>query len=79
MDLVADLTVYNPFDFFVEDAAEHWPFDYPENLHDDLVIYRRADPVGPRLQAFLDGILRERTRTADFVVDSNQRISQEIG
>ena len=49
VDLVADMTVYNPFDFFVEDPAEHWPFDYPEDLHDDLVIYRRPEPVGPRL------------------------------
>ena len=42
VDLVADMTVYNPFDFFVEEAAEHWPFDYPEDLRDDLVIYTPA-------------------------------------
>ena len=76
VDLVADMTVYNPFDFFVEDLAEHWPFDYPEDLHDDLVIYRRPEPVGPRLQAFLDTIPRERARTVDFVVGLNARLSQ---
>jgi len=79
VDLVADMTVYNPFDFFVEESAEHWPFEYPEDLHDDLVIYKRADPVGPRLQAFLDGVPRERTRTVDFVVGLNRRLSHEIG
>jgi uncharacterized protein (DUF2126 family)/transglutaminase-like putative cysteine protease len=79
VDLVADMTVYNPFDFFVEESAEDWPFDYPEDLHDDLVIYRRPDPVGPRLQAFLDAIPRQRTRTVDFVVDLNTRLSGEIG
>ena len=26
------MTVYNPFDFFVEEAAEIWPFDYPEDI-----------------------------------------------
>ena len=48
VDLVADMTVYNPFDFFVEDTAEHWPFDYPEDIRDDLVIYLKPEPVGPR-------------------------------
>ena len=32
VDLVADMTVYNPFDFFVEESAETWPFDYPEDI-----------------------------------------------
>ena len=49
VDVVADMTVYNPFDFFVEEAAEHWPFDYGEDLAPDLVIYRTPEPAGPRL------------------------------
>src|SRR6478735_1345702 len=36
VDLVADMTVYNPFDFFVEEEAETWPFTYPEDIRDDL-------------------------------------------
>ena len=36
VDLVADMTVYNPFDFFVEEEATKWPFDYPQELRDDL-------------------------------------------
>ena len=56
VDLVADMTVYNPFDFFVEESAKDWPFEYPADLTDDLAIYRRAEPAGPLLQAFLDGV-----------------------
>ncbi|OYU16624.1 MAG: hypothetical protein CFE34_20050, partial [Rhodobacteraceae bacterium PARR1] len=37
VDLVADMSVYNPFDFFVEESAEEWPFDYPLDLQRDLV------------------------------------------
>jgi hypothetical protein len=32
VDLVADMTVYNPFDFFVEDIAEEWPFSIQRTL-----------------------------------------------
>ncbi len=79
VDLVADMTVYNPFDFFVEDTAEHWPFDYPEDIAPDLVIYRTPEPAGPHLAAFLSTIPRERQRTVDFVVGLNARVAQEVG
>src|ERR1700723_604636 len=78
VDVVADMTVYNPFDFFVEEGAETWPFEYPEDLRPDLVIYRTPEPAGPRLQAFLSGIDRTPRRTVDFVVDLNRRLAGEI-
>jgi len=79
VDLVADMSVYNPFDFFVEEAAETWPFDYPEDLREDLSIYRKTESPGPLLQAFLDGVPRERVRTVDFIVGLNARVAREIG
>ncbi|MEZ5685106.1 MAG: transglutaminase family protein [Paracoccaceae bacterium] len=78
VDLVADMTVYNPFDFFVEDSAEHWPFDYPEELRDDLVIYRTPEPEGPRLAKFIGSIDFAQTRTVDFLVGLNARIANEV-
>jgi transglutaminase-like putative cysteine protease len=36
VDLVADLSVVNPFDFFLEAEAEHWPFSYPPELAEEL-------------------------------------------
>ena len=78
VDVVADMTVYNPFDFFVEESAETWPFEYPEDLRPDLVIYRTPEHAGPRLQAFLGGIDRTPRRTVDFVVDLNRRLAGEI-
>ncbi|MCK3779127.1 transglutaminase family protein [Ensifer sesbaniae] len=79
VDLVADMTVYNPFDFFVEEEAEHWPFPYPEDLSDDLRIYMTPEPVGPALGAFLATVDRSRQRTVDMVVGLNTRLQQEIG
>src|SRR5271167_3924448 len=78
VDVVADMTVYNPFDFFVEESAEIWPFEYGEDLKPDLIIYSTPEPAGPRLQAFLNRIDRSPKRTVDFVVDLNSRLSREI-
>ncbi|BCH22688.1 transglutaminase family protein [Mesorhizobium sp. L-8-3] len=79
VDLVADMTVYNPFDFFVEDSAEYWPLDYPEDVRQDLSIYMQPEPAGPHLQAFLDGVPRDKTRTVDFIVNLNARVAREVG
>ena len=79
VDLTADMTVYNPFDFFVEDCAETWPFIYPDDIAADLEIYRRADPAGPLLAGFLATVPRDRLRTIDFIVRLNARLAREIG
>ena len=78
VDLVADMTVYNPFDFFVEPSAETWPFEYPEELRDDLSIYRQPEPADPLLAKFVASIDRTPTNTVNFVVDLNARIQREV-
>ncbi|MGX9144101.1 transglutaminase family protein [Mesorhizobium sp. 128a] len=79
VDLVADMTVYNPFDFFVEPSAETFPFEYPEEIRDDLAIYRTPEPAGPLLSAFLATIDRSAPNTVNFLVDLNARLQREIG
>src|SRR5438477_3407794 len=76
VDLVADMTVYNPFDFFVEPAAETWPFAYPEEIRDDLSIYLKPEPVGDGLVRFLASIPRDRMNTVDFIVALNTRLQR---
>jgi uncharacterized protein (DUF2126 family)/transglutaminase-like putative cysteine protease len=78
VDLVADMTVYNPFDFFVEESAENFPFDYHADIAPDLVIYRQAAAAGPLLAAYLETIDRSPRRTVDFIVDLNARLSRDI-
>jgi uncharacterized protein (DUF2126 family)/transglutaminase-like putative cysteine protease len=78
VDLVADMTVYNPFDFFVEERAETWPFEYSEEYAPDLEIYRRPDRLTPLLKAFLDTIPEDPMNTVDFLVDVNRRVEKVV-
>lgn len=78
VDLVADMTVYNPFDVFVEDSAECWRLEYPPELQDDVVIYRTPEPEGPLLAKLLGTVEYSCARTADFLVDLNARIAKDI-
>ncbi|WP_461482378.1 transglutaminase family protein [Porticoccus sp.] len=79
VDLVADMAVYNPFDFFVEESAQQWPFEYNTDIRPDLVIYRVPEKAGPHLKAFMKSIDRSPKPTVDFVVELNARLAREIG
>src|SRR5687768_2316095 len=55
VDLVVDLSSYNPFDFFVEPFAERYPFEYPATTRFELDPYLAKEPLTPRLAAFIEG------------------------
>ncbi len=78
VDLVAEMTVINPFDFFVEDAAEYIPFTYSERLHKELLPYLETDDGGPLLQEWVDGIDKSPSKTVDFLVEINQRLWKDV-
>ena len=78
VDLVAALSAFNPFDFFVEDYAGEWPFEYERSLESDLRPYLRREPAGPRLQALLASLPRGPCKTVDFLVALNQRLQREV-
>src|SRR5713101_43907 len=78
VDLVADMAVVNPFDFFVEPFAEHFPFAYPAEFAEELAPYLDAEPVGPLLSAFLATLPRDRRNTVDFLVELNQRLQRNV-
>ncbi len=81
VDLVADMTVINPFDFFIEASAEKFPFSYDAQLAEELAPYTRAETPGPKLKAWLEAAKREVLKpgliTIDFLVALNQRLEQE--
>ena len=77
VDLVADMTVINPFDFFVDKSAELFPFAYtPENAR-ELAPYLEVEPLTPRLAAWIERArarhLRAPITTIDFLVAREPR------
>ncbi|MBP0581649.1 transglutaminase family protein [Labrys sp. LIt4] len=78
VDLVADFSVINPFDFFVEDYATHLPFAYPADLAHELAPYLEIEPAGEGLAAFVASIDMGGQPVVDFLVGLNQRLQREI-
>jgi uncharacterized protein (DUF2126 family)/transglutaminase-like putative cysteine protease len=78
VDLVAEMTVINPFDFFLEPSAEKLPFSYEAWLGRELAPFREVPPAGPRLANYLKSIDMGERRTMDFLVQLNQRLQHEI-
>jgi uncharacterized protein (DUF2126 family)/transglutaminase-like putative cysteine protease len=78
VDLVAQMAVYNPFDFFLEPAAEKFPFAYEPSLRHDLQPYLALGELTPRLREFLASVDLREQRTIDFLVGLNQRLQRDI-
>ena len=78
VDLIAEMAVLNPFDFFLEPYAEFWPFKYQAAEASELAPYLSKLPLTALFERTLIGVKREKTRMNDFLVDLNQRLSQDI-
>jgi uncharacterized protein (DUF2126 family)/transglutaminase-like putative cysteine protease len=82
VDLVAEMVVTNPFDFFLETSAEHYPFAYAPALRRDLAPYLEQGARGPLFTEFVerarseDG--RSGRRTIDVLVDLNRRVQRKL-
>lgn len=83
VDLVADMTVINPFDFFVEKYAEHFPFQYTDQQTLELSAYLKPEPMGSLLKRWVakaeQEIVKQQLSTANFLVAINQQLQKEIG
>ncbi len=78
VDLVAELTVTNPFDFFLEKYAEEYPFKYDPILTKELGPYLKKRAAGPKLRALTEELRRGKIRTVDYLVEVNQAIQRRI-
>lgn len=77
--MVVDLVTINPFDFFVEEYAEEYPFKYKQQLTKELFPYFERDKPGPLLLKWLKQTDRSKKHIVNFLVELNMRLQQDIG
>ena len=78
VEVIADMTTINPFDFFVEDYAETYPFVYDKQLKTELRPYLAKLRCGSKFKALVASIDRKTRSINDFLVEINQLVQQEI-
>src|SRR5579862_1103691 len=78
VDLVAEMAVFNPFDFFLEPYAEQYPFCYDASAARELRPFLETERAGPLLSAILAGVPRGGARTMDFLVGLNRLVQNKI-
>nr|WP_320136483.1 transglutaminase family protein [uncultured Amphritea sp.] len=78
VEVIADMTVINPFDFFLEEYAEKFPFKYEKELHSELKPYLEIVDHGPLIREWVRSVPRDPMPMNDFLVYLNQRLEQDI-
>ena len=78
VELIANMVVINPFDFFVDEYAEKYPFRYEEQLRKELVPYFEFKEYGPLLRKWIAGVDKSPKTINDFLVYINQKLSRDI-
>ena len=78
VDLVAEMAVINPFDFFLEPQAEYYPFEYEPWRRDELAPYFKREPLTPLFERYLRAIPRAEMRSVTFLTDLNRKLAGTI-
>ncbi|GAB4042387.1 transglutaminase family protein [Spirosoma litoris] len=80
VEVLARLEVINPFDFFIEEYAETFPFSYDEHLLSELSPYLEIRENGPLLNEWIaKNRIDDPIKTVDYLVHLNQRLNQTLG
>jgi len=78
VDLIAEIAVINPFDFFLEPYAERYPFSYEPGLRKELAPYLTPGAAGPKLRAYLNEIDLAPQSSVPFLMDLNQQVQRAV-
>ncbi len=79
VELVAEMVPINPFDFFIDEAAQEFPFAYDAGLARELAPYLETLPAGPRLRELIASCRRSGVRTVDYLVALNHAVQSHVG
>jgi hypothetical protein len=75
VEVIADMIVINPFDFFVEKYADDFPFTYTNQLKKELLPYFEITESGPLLQQWVKSIdVSKKKSIINFLVEMNQLV-----
>ncbi len=78
VEVIADMTVINPFDFFVEDYAENYPFSYDALTLKELQPYLEVTEKGPLLRQWVNEFDVSKRSINDFLVDINRKVFEAL-
>ncbi|MDD1608769.1 MAG: transglutaminase family protein, partial [Methylococcaceae bacterium] len=78
VEVIADMTVINPFDFFVEDYAENYPFSYDALTLKELQPYLEIAERGPLLTQWVKEFDISKRSINDFLVDINRKVFETL-
>ncbi|MHA7059045.1 transglutaminase family protein [Aquimarina sp. M1] len=78
VEIIADLKTINPFDFFIEESAEEFPFSYNETIKKELLPYLEITDKGPLLNDFLNTVDMTPRKTIYFLIDMNRKIYEYL-
>ncbi len=78
VDLVVEMSVQNPFDFFLEPKAEEFPFSYAPEIAHELAPFLAVEKAGPLLTKLIDRFKATKGRTIDVLVEMNSTLQHAI-
>src|SRR5678816_2595223 len=78
VDIIAEMAVTNPFDFFLEPYAEQFPFAYDRGQQNELAPYVKCEPITPLFARYLEAIPRKPKRCVDFLVSLNAQLARDV-
>ena len=81
VELIAEMVVINPFDFFLEDYAQVFPFKYEPIVREQLLPYLEVQETGALFLSLLkeaESLISAEQNTINYLVDLNQLINRKL-